>query len=790
MQEQSNNPKSEMWNLSVRDLFFKYIRFLPWIVISISISLLGAYLYLRYSTPIYNVSGTLLIKSESQGARTDKFDDIFSSSRVQNIQSEVEILKSKPLISRVIKKLNLQYTYFAKGKIKDQNIYKANPFVLEAINMLDSNRSFTLKIRILDNETFKSDNVQIKFGQLFKNQYGIFRLNKKTRSLGKEYYVTYHSTYSAAAVVAGLLQVVPKSAGTGIINISMLTTSSQMGADIINSLMEEYSNYTKEVKNKTSDQMLDFIDGRIDLLSHQLDSVQKLMLDYMERNNIIDIEDQSGGYFEKIQETDKQVGEFQLQAMTLDQISGYLKDPENEYSKVPSSLTIDDLTLEELIGGYNKLQVEREAYIKENIPAGNPIYSEVEEKIKLLKSRLIENISNIKSSISRNISELHRSNQSTEAQLKLLPVKTRGYFEIKRQVDGKQALFNLLLEKREQTAISRASTISNSQVVENSFASSIPVKPNRRAIQMLAILVGLAIPALIIFMKEVLNDKVTTRFDVEKVTAAPILGELGHSYADNTLIVSKATRSMVAEQFRIIRSNLQYILGNKEKQVLLVTSSYSGEGKSFASTNMGAVLSLAGKKTVVLEFDIRKPKVMSGLGLPKRSGITNFLVGKSEDLDEMLVKIPEYENLYVLACGPIPPNPAELLLGERVDVLFAELKKRFDVIIIDTAPAGMVSDALTLGKFADCTLYLVRQGHTFKKQIALIDEFYRENKLPKLSIIINDVKVKPGYGYYGYGRYGYGYGYGYGSYYEEEHPPKSFLEKVIDKLDFTKFFKK
>ncbi len=247
---------------------------------------------------------------------------------------------------------------------------------------------------------------------------------------------------------------------------------------------------------------------------------------------------------------------------------------------------------------------------------------------------------------------------------------------------------------------------------------------------------------------------------------------------------------MVAEQFRIIRSNLQYIIGKAEKFTLLVTSSFSGEGKSFLSTNVGAVLALAGKKTVILEFDIRKPKVLSGLNMPKGPGITNFLVGKSDNLQELISQVPDQENLFVLGCGPVPPNPSELLLGIRVDELFTWLREHFDVVIIDTAPVGMVSDAQTLSKFADCTLYLTRQGHTFKKQIVLIDEFYRENKLPKISIIINDVKMKAGYGYYGYGRYGYGYGYGYGSYYEEEHPPKNFFERILNWLDFSRLFKK
>jgi len=370
-----------------------------------------------------------------------------------------------------------------------------------------------------------------------------------------------------------------------------------------------------------------------------------------------------------------------------------------------------------------------------------------------------------------------------------MPVKVKELAEIKRQVEAYQDLYKLLIQKKEETAITRASTISNSEIIDRAYATTVPVSPNRRTIQLLSILLGLALPALFIFVAEVLNDKVTTRYDIEKLTTAPILGEIGHSYSDGTLVVNKTTRSMVAEQFRIIRSNLQYVLSKKDRAVLLVTSSFSGEGKSYISINMGAVLALAGKKTVILEFDIRKPKVLSGLGMSKGPGITNFLVGKA-NLQDLIRPIPDQENLFVLGCGPVPPNPAELLLDPRLDELFSWLRENFEMVIIDTAPVGMVSDAMTLSKFADCTLYLVRQEHTFKKQVALIDEFYLENKLPKVSIIINDVKLKPGYGYYGYGRYGYGYGYGYGSYYEEETPPSNFLEKTIAKFDLNNLFGK
>jgi len=557
---------------------------------------------------------------------------------------------------------------------------------------------------------------------------------------------------------------------------------------VINELMLQYEQKTIEDKNSAAGQTLSFIDVRLDTLRRELEYAQRLKLDYQLKHDLIDIETQSGSYFMDLSETEKIMKEQQHSLNTAESLENYLANKKNEFDAVPSTFGLGDATLNSLVMNYTKAQLDRKLLVDANIPEGNPVIVEKTNEIEELRQRLLENIKNIKAFYKTNLEIYNRRNVLTESQIKSLPFKLKEFEELKKQVENKQTLYNFLQARREETAISRASTTPDSQVIDGAGASSTPIKPNKKAIQMLAILAGLALPAMFIFVAELLNDKVTTRFDIEKITAAPILGEIGHSYTSKALIVNKTNRSMVAEQFRIIRSNLQYILNKIEKPIILVTSSFSGEGKSFVTTNLGAVLALAGKKTIVLEFDIRKPKVLTGLGMQKRKGITNFLVGNAT-LEELVVPVEGYDDLYIMPCGPVPPNPAELLLDSRVAELFAWLRQNFDVVLLDSAPVGMVSDALTLSKFADCTLYLVRQGHTFKKQIGLIDEFYTEKKLPKVSIIINDIKIKPGFGYYGYGRYGYGYGYGYGSYYEEETPPESLFERVTGWLSPRRWFR-
>jgi len=787
-----NPAKGDLSNLSFRDLFYKYVRFLPVFILTVALSLLGAYLYLRWAVPVYNAAGSLVIKNDQAGGGGgDKFDELFSNNRSQNIQSEIEILKSRPLMQRVVNKLNLQFSYFSIGKIKTINMYNQGPFTARAIHIADSSNSFSMKIKFVDKDHFRVDDAAklYTFGELFNNAYGEFTIvRNNVIPAGNDYRIQWLPTVSAAGMYSSSIQVLPKTPGTGILNINMQIANPHLGADIINKLMEEYSAYSVEQKRLSSEQILTFVGGRLGEIKDKLDSVQGMYLDYQTRFNLIDADVQSSNYFQIISESDNAMNQQDVKINVAEILDDYLGDSKNSFTKVivPSTLGLDDITLNELVNNYNKAQIERKTLLDASIPVANPAVKEIDGQIEKLRLSIRENLKNIRKATNDVIAGFKKRGLIGEEQLRKMPMKVKELAEIKRQVETYQGLFKLFTEKKEETSISMASTIPNSKIIDRAYPHTTPVKPNRRTIQVLSILIGLAVPALFIFLGEVLNDKVTTRFDIEKITQAPILGEIGHSYSESTLVVSKTTRSMVAEQFRIIRSNLQYVLNKKDKAVIITTSSFSGEGKSYVSTNMGAVLALAGKRTVILEFDIRKPKVLSGLGMTKGPGITNYLVGKMTNLDELIRPVPEHENLFVLGCGPVPPNPSEMLLDPRLDDMFTWLKNHFDIVIIDTAPVGMVSDAMTLSKFADCTLYLVRQSHTFKKQIALIDEFYVAKKLPKVPIIINDVKLKPGYGYYGYGRYGYGYGYGYGSYYEEETAPDNFFERILSKLDIRR----
>lgn len=787
MEEQLQITKAEATNLSIRDLFYKYIRFLPLFIISIALCLFAAFIYLRYATLIYSATGTMVVQDEKTPGSNDKFDEIFGADNKKNIQNEIEYIKSRQLMSRVVKALDLNITYMAVGNIKELNIYKNNPFVLEPFRIKDSSSNFTLEIKFQHNNSFTiNGDGPFTFSQVFENKYGVFRISRNVSGdMGKDYKIIWQPTVVVASALSNIT-VVPKS-NSGIITLSVESTNPQLAADIINQTMIEYQHATVEDKNASTQNRLSFIDARKEIIEKQIDSITNVKLEFMKRNRIpLDPEMQANSYISQIEKAKEESKIQRISLGNVYQIESYIRNKKGG-APVPSSLGLEDPTLNQNVQAYNLAQVELKA-LQRTAPSGNPVVKQKEEVINKLQGNILESLQNIKAAYNSAISRIEGMSGSAQSMLNLMPEKQRELGDINRQLESKLVVYNALLEEREKSAIALASAISDIKVLTEATANKTPIKPSRGNIRLLAILIGIVLPALFIFLLEILNDKVTTRYDIERITSATIIGEVGHSYGKSTLVTTSNNRGVVAEQFRIIRSNLQYVLNNIHRPVIMVTSSFSGEGKSFVSINIGAVMALAGKKTIILEFDIRKPKILSQLNFTKKPGLTNYLIGKA-NIETLPVKVEGLENLYVLPCGPVPPNPAEMLLDPKLNELFDWLKQNFDTVIMDTAPVGMVSDALTLSKFADATLYIVRQGHTFKKQIGMIDEFYTQGKLPRVSIILNDVKVRTGYGYYGYGRYGYGYGYGSG-YFEEEEPPPAGIVKWLAWFDTKRWKKK
>jgi capsular exopolysaccharide synthesis family protein len=544
-----------------------------------------------------------------------------------------------------------------------------------------------------------------------------------------------------------------------------------------------------EDKNRIADNTLRFINARILELSDTLKEVQGGLKNFMVKNQVFDIESQSKAYLDKIGESSKEKGEMDVRIAIVNYLQQYISDKKNLHELVPTNLGIEEPSLLQLVTEYNRIQLERENNLKTTTLA-NPLIVSMDNALDKIRRDIFQALVSVKQAYSIAANNMNKRDVELESHITSLPGKSMQMLNIGRKQKILEDLYSLLLQKRLEISLSSASTISNSRVVEPAIGSEVPVKPDKKKTYTLYFIIGLLIPVGLIALRELMHDKVSSRADVEKNTDAPILGEIGHSDGARTLVVKHNSRRLISEQFRIIRTNLQYVIGRREKPIIMVTSSFSGEGKSFVSTNIGAAMALSGKKTVIMEFDIRKPKIVSGLELKRKMGITNYIIGKAE-FHDLPVKVEGVDDLYVIPCGPVPPNPAEILLDKRLHELMQEVIANFEVIIMDTAPIGLVSDAATLGKYADCTMYIIRQGHTYRNQVKLIDDLYVGKKLPSLSLILNDIKAGSGYygGYYG-GGYGYYGVYGYGEdsgYFEEEVKSPGVFGRFI--LFWKKLFK-
>ncbi|HVU57458.1 MAG TPA: polysaccharide biosynthesis tyrosine autokinase [Puia sp.] len=768
------------WSMGPKEFIFKYLKYFPLVLASIGLFMVLAYIKIRYSTVIYRVQSSMLIQDDQKltgGQGNEKFDELFITSGKSNLNNEIAVLKSRYFMERVVRNLGLQTRYYGEGKVKTSLIYPDPPFFLNIQSLADSTKALDVGLTILDHDKFllREEKTPVHFGEVLERNGSRFSitLNPNASLKGFEdikFNVGWYPSLVAAQQLISGLNVMQMDDQATIIMMTFESENVKLGQDVLNMMMSIYDSSIIEDKKKIQESTLRFINSQLFQLSDTLNGVQGRLRNFMVENQVFDIDQQSKTFLDKLGESSKTKEDQALKLSIVNWLINYIGDKKNTFELVPTNLGIEEPALIQLMGEYNRLQLQREANLK-TTPAENPLIVGLETSLSKVRQNMYQALLNVKQALIIAGANIARSEQELQGRVTSLPGKSMSMVNIQRRQKILEELYSMLLQKKLETQIAAASIVSNSRVVEPSAGDGVIVGPDKKKIYTMYFILGLLLPVGGVALKEILQDKVSGRADVEKNTDAPILGEIGHSGTSQTLVVTQNSRRLIAEQFRIIRTNLQYMIKKKERPVIMITSSFSGEGKSFISTNMGAVMALSGKKTVIMEFDIRKPKIVSGLDLKRKMGITNYIIGKAS-FNELIVKVEGVDNLYVIPCGPIPPNPAEILLDPRLDELMEEVTANFEVVIMDTAPIGLVSDAATLGRFADCTLYIVRQGQTYRKQVLFIDELYAQRKLPGLCLVINDVKPEGGYyGYYGGGRYGYysGYGYGTGSgYFEDE----------------------
>ncbi|WP_353195940.1 polysaccharide biosynthesis tyrosine autokinase [Parapedobacter defluvii] len=740
-----------------------------WFALFGFLGLMVAYVNLRYSTPVYKINAKLLVTEEQKGASATgtgvflgDLNSLFGG--VNSVDNEAEILKTRYLMEQVVRKQNAQVNYFVPGDVRDVEVYPA-PFDVTLLRP-DSLTGGIFRLQLKDNEhisvsqdhfeqetTFGTTIDLPGVGSVLISRNTSVPISKTTYRFEVASFDTRVNEYM------GRLSVGVTNKQVSIIDLAFDYPIKAKGESILRTILETYTENNLQDKNTIADSTIAFIDNRLLFVGQELGAVEGDIQAFRQSKQLADISAQSQLLLENSAEYVKQLTEVETQLTILDNLRGYLIDPKNQ-RVVPSALLPNDMVFNGLVERYNTLLLERDRRLLSATP-DNPTVRNLDQQLANLRTDMLANLENTRNRFETTRNELRRKTGQLESEVRRVPATERQYLDLARQQQIKQELYIYLLQKREETAISKTANISNSRIIDPPKAKTLPFSPRRTRTLAMGLLIGLIIPATSIYLRDLLNTRIRNREDIQKQTPLPIVGEISHSTSKQTLVVTRDSRAPIAEQFRSLRTNLAFYLSNIDKPTILLTSSMSGEGKSFVALNMAMIFAISGKKVIVLEMDLRKPNLSIKLNISNSFGFTNYIISPSQTPESIIRPSGVHEGLYLISSGPIPPNPAEMILHERTGELMTYLKREFDVVIIDAPPIGLVTDAQLLSHHADLTLYLARQGYTYKRQLRIPTELYHSGKMKQIALVVNDIqKAKT--------NYGYGYGYGYGEYGNEK----------------------
>jgi len=770
-----NEIDNEIEEVNLREQLDKYIIHWRWFLLSVVICLIAAFLYLRYSTPIYEATTAILVKDEKKGGMLSElsaFSDLgIGVGSVNNVDNEIEILRSRTIVESTVKRLNLNINLVVEGSVVDRDIYQDSPIRVNFISKthLFNDAKTVLNYNSLTANTFEltneidNDNIILatkkvfKYGEKIPTTLGFMVIDKtinivaKTSVHIKSIKILLNPIESVAESYKSRIDVEPISKTSSVVNISINDPVQKRAEVFLDNMIQIYNQDAAQDKNFISENTSQFIAGRLALITKELDGVEQDVESFKKTNRLTDIESEAKLFIEGSSEYDKKGVETEIQLNVVSSLLDYMKKSTNS-DLLPTNLITEDGDTGGLISSYNKLVLDRNRILK-SATTENPSVIKLDQQISSLKS-------NMTASLKRMQSNLQIQNRNIQSQENLLnnkigkiPFQERQFRVIARQQKVKEELYLYLLQKREETAISLAATEPNARVIDMAKAGKLPVSPKKKIIYLAGILMGLLIPFGFIYVNDLLDTKIKSKLDLEGKTQIPFIGDIPTSNDIGELIKSES-RTSSAEAIRIVRTNLEFMLNKVPEGIaktLFVTSTFSSEGKTFISVNLAATFALSGRRVLLIGMDIRNPKFGEYLNVPPL-GLTNYLSSGENNIDNYIVKHPGYENFFILPSGVVPPNPAELLMSKKVDQLFEKLKKEYDYIIVDTAPVSLVTDTLLVAKNADTFVYVMRANVLEKRMLSIANTFYKERKLPNMCILLNDTDSTKGYGY------GYGYG--------------------------------
>lgn len=773
----------------IKSVLVKILIHWKWIVASMVICLGVAKLHLQKQTPVYKIQATIMINDGQKGSFQNQMQtfqqDFGIMSTTSGLDNEIEVLRSKSVIKQAVLDLGL-YTRYSidNGRFRPAStLYGAYPVEVklsrEEAEKLNGGATFVI--------TQPTENSYIiTYNQFDESKNEVVEVKKEVNELpyildthigrltfakgemaplapGKELTISIVPPLLVARGCLGALSIEPTSKTTSIACISYLDVNKRRGVDFVNQLVAAYNKENNNDKNIVATKTEEFIERRLEKVSAELDEAEEQVAQFKRSSGLINLSGDAQRAIQGSSEYEKQQTEIATQLKLIDFLSDYINDPKNHLLPIPANVGLSDAGLTALINRYNEIVVERSDLLR-TASESNPAVVDATAMATLMSDAIKTSISTLQSSLKIRKSDFERQAKKYDLKLGDAPTQEKILAGYERQLEVKSGLYMMLLQKREENSIALAATADNAKLIDAALANDAPVSPNRKTIWLIAIVVGIALPIALIYLKEVLRYKIEGRNDLEKLTKIPVLGDVAvsHDVKNDTrsIVVRENSNDLMAETFRGIRTNLQFILDGPEKKVIQFTSSNPGEGKTFVSSNLATSMALLGKKVLLVGLDVRKPRLAEMFNLPDhKKGVTTFLSGDANDkqlLFDQIMPSGINKNLDILPAGIIPPNPAELLSRKNLDKAIEYLKEIYDYIILDTAPVGMVSDTLIISRVTDATVYICRADYTPKDDLKLANSLFKEKKLKNMSIVLNGIdmtKRKYGY-YYGYGSYG------------------------------------
>lgn len=779
-----------------------------WFVLSLIICLGAAHIYLRYATPIYQAAAKLLIKEEQNGRRGNSIQSSANLGIISNsngIDNEMEILKSRTLAQQAVYDLKLYTTYHHEGRIKDHLIYGEQEVNVdmdyEHLKKLNAPMSFKITregrnyhvvgsyfVPIDDNSynpgPVTVDKVITALPATLGTRVGMVKFTQNGNYMlrdGESLKVTMIAPEIAAGKYVGSLSVSPSTKATSIAQLVITDEIPQRAIDYLKQLAIVYNRQANEDKNQIAVRTEQFINQRLEKINAELGNTEGQLENYKKRNNMVQLSMNASTAFSNADSYAQKLNEANTQVALLDELTKYMNEPSNKHQPIPSNVGLNDASATSLINKYNEIALQRNQLLhsaSESSPTVTPLTSQLDD----LQASIKRAMSQARAGLNIQRNSIASQQGKYQGQISNTPEQERILTQIGRQQEVKSGLYLMLLQKREENSISLAATADKGKLIDNPvFAGK--VTPKDSIILMIAFGLGLAIPALILFLLAFFRYKIEGHDDVAKLTKLPIIADVAiasdRAKTKADIVVHENKNNLMEEIFRSLRTNLQFLMKEHDK-VILMTSTTSGEGKTFIASNVAISFALLGKKVVLVGLDIRKPRLAELFEIDDHHhGITNLLIKDNitwDDVNKQIVNSGVNSNLDLLMAGPVPPNPGELVTRKSLEETMDILKEHYDYIIIDTAPVGLVTDTLALGRIANATVYVCRADYTQKSSFGLINGLAYEKKMPNMSIVLNGVdlsKKKYGY-YYGYGKYGkygkyasygaYGKQYGYGSY--------------------------